>query len=169
MNARRVYSGATDRTTGVICDQRIALNGFYVSKDYPEHLRRVKFKDPESGKTLVFLTNNMTLPPLTIAALCKSRWQVELFFKWIRQHLRIKRFLATSENAVKTQIWCAVSTYVLIAIIKKELHLDASLYTCLQILSVSIFEKTQLSCALQPDQSLTEPPPICNQLILFDF
>jgi len=169
MNARRVYSAATDRTTGVICDQRIALNGFYVSKDYPEHLRRIKFKDPQAGKTLVFLTNNMTLPPLTIAALYKSRWQVELFFKWIKQHLRIKRFLATSENAVKTQIWCAVSTYVLIAIIKKELHLDASLYTCLQILSVSIFEKTQLSCALQPDRSQIELPPICNQLILFDF
>ena len=169
MNARRVYSSATDRATGVICDQRIALNGFYVRRDYPEHLRRVKFKDPESGKTLVFLTNNMTLPPLTIAALYKSRWQVELFFKWIKQHLRIKRFLATSENAVKTQIWCAVSTYVLIAIVKKELHLDASLYTCLQILSVSIFEKTQLSCALQPDRSQITPPPIANQLILFDF
>jgi IS4 transposase len=112
----------------------------------------VKFKAPESGKTLVFLTNNMTSPPLTIAALYKSRWQVELFFKWIKQHLRIKRFLATSENAVKTQIWCAVSTYVLIAIVKKELHLDASLYTCLQIFPVSIFEKTQLSCALQPDR-----------------
>ena len=165
MNARRVYSSATDRATGVICDQRIALNGFYVRRDYPEHLRRVKFKDPESGKTLVFLTNNMTLPPLTIAALYKSRWQVELFFKWIKQHLRIKRFLATSENAVKTQIWCAVSTYVLIAIVKKELHLDASLYTCLQILSVSIFEKTQLSCALQPDRSQITPPPIDNQLI----
>ena len=169
MNARRVYSSATDRTTGVICDQRIALNGFYVRRGYPEHLRRVKFKDPESGKTLVFLTNNMALPPLTIAALYKSRWQVELFFKWIKQHLRIKRFLATSENAVKTQIWCAVSTYVLIAIVKKELHLDASLYTCLQILSVSIFEKTQLSCALQPDRSQITPPPIDNQLILFDF
>jgi hypothetical protein len=169
MNARRVYSSATDRTTGVICDQRIALNGFYVKRDYPEHLRRVKFKDPESGKTLVFLTNNMTLPPLTIAALYKSRWQVELFFKWIKQHLRIKRFLATSENAVKTQIWCAVSTYVLIAIVKKELHLEASLYTCLQILSVSIFEKTQLSCALQPDRSQITHPPIGNQLILFDF
>jgi Domain of unknown function (DUF4372)/Transposase DDE domain len=169
MNARRVYSSATDRTTGVICDQRIALNGFYVRRDYPEHLRRVKFKDPESGKTLVFLTNNMTLPPLTIAALYKSRWQVELFFKWIKQHLRIKRFLATSENAVKTQIWCAVSTYVLIAIVKKELHLDASLYTCLQILSVSIFEKTQLSCALQPDRPQITPPPLDNQLILFDF
>jgi hypothetical protein len=169
MNARRVYSSATDRATGVICDQRIALNGFYVRRDYPEHLRRVKFKDPESGKTLVFLTNNMALPPLTIAALYKSRWQVELFFKWIKQHLRIKRFLATSENAVKTQIWCAVSTYVLIAIVKKELHLDASLYTCLQILSVSIFEKTQLSCALQPDRSQITPPPLDNQLILFDF
>ncbi len=169
MNARRVYSTITDKTTGVICDQRIALNGFYARKNYPEHLRRVKFKDPVSGKTLVFLTNNMTLPPLTIAALYKSRWQVELFFKWIKQHLRIKRFLATSENAVKTQIWCAVSTYVLIAIIKKELHLDASLYTCLQILSVSIFEKTQLSCALQPDRSQTVTPPICNQWILFDF
>ena len=169
MNARRVYSTTTDRATGVICDQRIALNGFYVSKDYPEHLRRVKFKDPESGKALVFLTNNMTLPPLTIAALYKSRWQVELFFKWIKQHLRIKRFLATSENAVKTQIWCAVSTYVLIAIIKKELHLDASLYTCLQILSVSIFEKTQLPCALLPDRSQIDPTPIANQLILFDF
>ena len=138
MNARRVYSAATDRSTGVICGQTIALNGFYVSKDYPEHLRRIRFKDPESGKTLVFLTNNTTLPPLTIAALYKSRWQVELFFKWIKQHLRIKRFLGTSENAVKTQIWCAVSTYVLIAIVKKELHLDASLYTLLQILSVSV-------------------------------
>ena len=169
MNARRVYSSATDRATGVICDQRIALNGFYVSRDYPEHLRRVKFKDSESGKTLVFLTNNMTLPPLAIAALYKSRWQVELFFKWIKQHLRIKRFLATSENAVKTQIWCAVSTYVLIAIVKKELHLDASLYTCLQILSVSIFEKTQLSCALQPERSQITPQPLDNQLILFDF
>lgn len=169
MNARRVYSSATDRASGVICDQRIALNGFYVRRDYPEHLRRVKFKDPVSGKTLVFLTNNMTLPPLTIAALYKSRWQVELFFKWIKQHLRIKRFLATSENAVKTQIWCAVSTYVLIAIVKKELHLDASLYTCLQILSVSIFEKTQLLAALQPDRSQITPPSIDNQLILFDF
>ena len=169
MNARRVYSSATDRANGVICDQRIALNGVYVRRDYPEHLRRVKFKDPVSGKTLVFLTNNMTLPPLTIAALYKSRWQVELFFKWIKQHLRIKRFLATSENAVNTQIWCAVSTYVLIAIVKKELHLDASLYTCLQILSVSIFEKTQLLSALQPDRSQITPPSIDNQLILFDF
>jgi len=105
----------------------VILNGHYSAKKYPEHLRRIRFKDPESGKTLVFLTNNTTLPALSIAALYKSRWQVELFFKWIKQHLRIKRFLGTSENAVKTQIWCAVSTYVLIAIVKKELHLDASL------------------------------------------
>ena len=168
MNARRVYSTKTDRTTGVMCDQSIALNGFYVSKDYPEHLRRIRFKDPESGKTLVFLTNNTALPPLMIAALYKNRWQVELFFKWIKQHLRIKRFLGTSENAVKTQIWCAVSTYVLIAIIKKELHLDASLYTLLQILSVSIFEKTQLSCAFQVDTTQTVSPTNSNQLNLFE-
>jgi len=169
MDARRVYSGPTDRDSGVICDQRVMLNGFYSAKHYPDHLRRIRFKDSESGKTLVFLTNNTTLPALTIAALYKSRWQVELFFKWIKQHLRIKRFLGTSENAVKTQIWCAVSTYVLIAIVKKQLHLEASLYTCLQILSVSIFEKTEVSSALRPDRSTTEPPDPANQLILFDF
>ena len=161
MNARRVYSARTDRTTGVICDQTHRAEWLLRRRRIiPEHLRRVRFKDPESGKTLVFLTNNTTLPPLTIAALYKSRWQVELFFKWIKQHLRIKRFLGTSENAVKTQIWCAVSTYVLIAIVKKELHLNASLYTCLQILSVSIFEKTQISCALQPDTNRTISPPM---------
>ncbi len=169
MDARRVYSTMTDRSTGVICDQSIRLNGFYVSQDYPEHLRRIRYKDPVSGKTLVFLTNNTTLPPLTIAALYKSRWQVELFFKWIKQHLRIKRFLGTSENAVKTQIWCAVSTYVLIAIVKKELHLNASLYTLLQILSVSIFEKTLISCALQPDTTRSIAPSPNNQMILFAF
>jgi hypothetical protein len=169
MNARRVYSSKTDRTTGVICDQAIRLKGFYVSKDYPEQLRRIRYKDPETGKTFVFLTNNTTLPPLTIAALYKSRWQVELFFKWIKQHLRIKRFLGTSENAVKAQIWCAVSTYVLIAIVKKELHLNASLYTLLQILSVSVFEKTHISCALQPDVSRSNVQQPSNQLILFDF
>ena len=168
MNARRVYSAETDRTTGVICDQAIAMNGFYVSKDYPEHLRRIRFKDPESGKTLVFLTNNTALPALTIAALYKSRWQVELFFKWIKQHLHIKRFLGTSENAVKTQIWCAVATYVLIAIVKKELHLDASLYTLLQILSVSVFEKTEISCAFRPDPNKSVELPHDNQLSLFD-
>ena len=169
MDARRVYSSPTQRSTSVICDQRVMLNGFYSAKAYPEHLRRVRFKDPESGKTLVFLTNNTVLPALTIAALYKGRWQVELFFKWIKQHLRIKRFLGTSENAVRTQIWCAVATYVLIAIVKKELQLNASLYTCLQILSVSVFEKTQLSCALQADLSLSDLPDAANQLNLFNF
>jgi hypothetical protein len=168
MDARRVYSAPTDRSSGIICDQTIALNGFYAAKDYPEHLRRIRFKDPESGKSLIFLTNNTTLPPLTIAALYKNRWQVELFFKWIKQHLRIKKFLGTSENAVKTQIWCAVSTYVLIAIVKKELQLDASLYTLLQILSVSVFEKTELSCALRPDLAPPELPQSANQLNLFE-
>ena len=169
MDARRVYSMPTDRATGVICDQRIALNGFYVSRNYPEQLRRIRFKDPETGKTLIFLTNNTALPALTIAALYKCRWQVELFFKWIKQHLRIKRFIGNSENAVKTQIWCAVATYVLIAIVKKELQIDASLYTLLQILSVSVFEKTPLRLVLQggtPQNNMGVSP---NQLNLFDF
>ena len=169
MDARRVYSVPTDRSTGVISDQKVMLNGHYSAKKYPEHLRRVRFKDAESGKTLIFLTNNTALPALTIAALYKSRWQVELFFKWIKQHLRIKHFLGTSENAVKTQVWCAVATYVLIAIVKKELQLDASLYSCLQILSVSVFEKSQLSCALQPDPSQIDPLDAANQLNLFSF
>jgi IS4 transposase len=124
--------------------------------------------DPKSGKTLVFLTNNTTLPALTIAALYKSRWQVELFFNWIKQHLRIKRFLGTSENAVKTQGWCAIATCVLIAIVKKQIQLDASLYTCLQILSVSIFEKTQLSCVLQLEAHTNGPTGAANRLTLFD-
>ncbi len=169
MDARRVYSAPTDRTSGVICDQRVMLNGYYSARKYPEQLRRIRFKDPESGKTLVFLTNNTALPALTICALYKSRWQVELFFKWIKQHLRIKHFLGTSENAAKTQVWCAVATYVLIAIVKKELQLDASLYTCLQILSVSVFEKTELSCALRPDESRIETADTANQLNLFSF
>ena len=168
MNARRVYSAVADRNSGVICDQRVMLNDRKTSKKYPEQIRRIRFKDPDSGKTLVFLTNNTALPALTIAALYKSRWQVELFFKWIKQHLRIKRFLATSENAVKTQIWCAIATYVLIAIVKKELKLNASLYTCLQILSVSIFEKTEISCALQHPFLLSDPACHPNQLILFE-
>jgi len=164
-----VYSSQTDRSTGIICDQRIALDGYYISQDYPEQLRRIRFKDPESGKTLVFLTNNFTLPAATICALYKSRWQVELFFKWIKQHLRIKRFIGNSENAVKTQIWCAVSTYVLIAIVKKELQLDASLYSLLQILSVSVFEKTQLSQAFAGSELFQNQTDSTNQLNLFDF
>jgi hypothetical protein len=169
MDAHRVYSMPTDRSTGIICDQRIALNGFYPSQAYPELLRRIRFKDPETGKTLVFLTNNTALPALTIAALYKSRWQVELFFKWIKQHLRIKRFIGNSENAVKTQIWCAVATYVLIAIVKKELQIDASLYSLLQILSVSVFEKTQLSQAFAGSGQLPEQTDFYNQLNLYDF
>jgi len=169
MDARRVYSMPADRRTGIICDQRIALDGFYVSQNYPEQLRRIRFKDPESGKTLVFLTNNTALPALTIAALYKSRWQVELFFKWIKQHLRIKRFIGNGENAVKTQTWCAVATYVLIALVKKELQLDASLYTLLPILSVSVFEKTQISQAFAGSGQFSEQTDFYNQLNLFDF
>ena len=169
MDARRLYSAPVDRSSGVICDQRIMLNSSRSANRYPEHLRRIRFKDPETGKTLVFLTNNTALPALTICALYKSRWTVELFFKWIKQHLRIKKFLGTSENAVKTQVWCAIATYVLIAIIKKELHLDASLYSCLQILSVSIFEKTEISCALRADEQQIDSIGPSNQLILFNF
>ena len=167
MDFHRVYSAQTDRDTGIICDQTIALDGFYTKQDYPAHLRRVRLKDPETGKTLIFLTNNFVLPPLTIAALYKNRWQVELFFKWIKQHLRIKKFLGNSENAVKTQIWCAVSTYVLIAIVKKELQINASLYTLLQILSVSVFEKTELSSAFQGGELTTDLLDSANQLNLF--
>lgn len=169
MNARRVYSSKTDRSTGIICDQIIAMNGTYISKDYPEQLRRVRFKDPDTEKTLVFLTNNTALPPLMIAALYKNRWQVELFFKWIKQHLRIKKFLGTSENAVKTQIWSAIATYVLIAIIKKKLCLKTPLYTLLQILSVSVFEKIAIFTALQPSRNTTPTEENSNQLNLFDF
>jgi hypothetical protein len=166
-NARRIYSSPVDRATGLVCDQTIALNGFYATQHYPDYLRRIRFNDAQSGKTLILLTNNFALPPLTIAALYKNRWQVELFFKWIKQHLRIKKFLGNSENAVKTQIWCAVSTYVLIAIIKKELQMNASLYTLLQILSVSVFKKTELSCAFQSTGYSSETLDTDNQLNLF--
>ncbi len=169
MNAHRLYSAPTDREAGVICDQRISLDGFYIGRDYPELLRRIRFKVPDTGKNLVFLTNNTALPALTIAALYKSRWQVELFFKWIKQHLRIKKFIGTSENAVKTQIWCAVATYVLIAIIKKERQIDASLYEILQILSVSLFEKIELPRAFQGDWHFQNQTNPSNQLMLFDF
>jgi hypothetical protein len=162
----RIYSAVTDRSTGVICDQIIVFNGRFAAQDYPERLRRIRFKVPESGKTLVFLTNNMTLSALTIAALYKSRWQVELFFKWVKQHLRIKRFYGTSENAVKTQIWTAVAVYVLVAIVKKQLHLDASLYTLLQILSVTLFEKMPLQQALIEPARQPNDPANANQLNL---
>ena len=165
-DARRVYSAQTDRTTGVICDQTVMLAGFYASKEYAEHLRRIRFKAPDTDRTLVFLTNNTALPALTICALYKNRWPVELFFKWIKQNLRIKRFYGTSENAVKTQIWIAVSVYVLIAIVKKELRLDASLYTLLQILSVSLFEKMPISQAFSDYGTQFDNIQTDNQLIL---
>jgi hypothetical protein len=168
MNARRLYSATVDRTTGLICDQTIAFNNFYAEQAYPAHLRRIRYRDPQTDKNLVFLTNHGLLPALTICSLYKSRWQVELFFKWIKQHLRIKRFYGTSENAVKTQVWIAVSVYVLVAIIKKELGLDASLHTLLQILSVTLFEKITLQQTLAelPDDSQRRVSP--NQLFLFD-
>lgn len=168
LSARRIYSHPADRASGIVCDQRVLLNGVSIAQKYPEHLRRIRFHDPGTGKKLVFLTNHTALPAPTIAALYKSRWQIELFFRWIKQHLRIKHFLATSENAVRSQIWCAIATYVLIAIVKKELKLDASLYTCLQILSVSLFEKTEISCALQPDLYRTDQHNSANQLNLFE-
>ena len=169
MNFHRIYSAKSDRSTGVICDQTIELDGFYTKQDYPAKLRRVRFKDPETGKTLIFLTNQMTFPAATICALYKNRWHVELFFKWIKQHLRIKRFFGTSENAVKTQIWIAVSVYVLIAIVKKRLNLDASLYTLLQILSVTLFEKMPLQQAFPSSDSSSDSTTINNQLNLFAF
>jgi len=169
LHAHRLYSAPTDRASGIICDQTIVLDGHYTRKDYPEPLRRIRFKDIDTGKTLVFLTNQFALPASTICALYKSRWQVELFFKWIKQHLRIKRFYGTSENAVKTQIWIAVSVYVLVAIIKKRLGLDASLYTLLQILSLTLFEKMPMQQALSPTHSESDNLPTDNQLNLFAF
>ena len=146
--------------------QTIALTGIISRKDYPEHMRRVRFKDPETGKTLVFLTNNFTLPATTICALYKRRWQVELFFKWIKQHLRIKKFYGNSENAVKSQIWIAMSVYVLVAIVKKRLNLDASLYTLLQILSLTQFEKMPLQQAFPAGEYTPPAGAPCKQMNL---
>jgi Domain of unknown function (DUF4372)/Transposase DDE domain len=167
LKCRRVYSHPVDRDTGIICDQSVMLTGFYQAKDYPEKLRRVKYHDAETDKTLVFLTNNFTLPPLTIARLYRSRWQVELFFKWIKQNLRIKTFYGTSENAVKTQIWIAVSVYVIVAIMKKQLNIKASLYTILQVLSVSAFDRTDLIQLLTEADYKDNNTDFNNQLNLF--
>jgi hypothetical protein len=163
---RRIYSSPVDRSSGLICDQQVELTVFYSSHDYPERLRRIRYKDPQTGKALVFLTNHFGLPALSICALYKSRWQVELFFKWIKQHLRIKRFFGTSENAVKSQVWIAVATYVLVAIVKKRLNLDLSLHSMLQILSVSPFEKLPLHQLLNDLAPLEETTAPSNQLIL---
>ena len=169
LDAHRVYSAPTDRADGVIADQTIALDGVRTSQDYPVHLRRIRFKDAVTGKTLVFLTNQTTLPAATICDLYKARWQVELFFKWIKQHLRIKRFYGTSENAVKTQIWIAVSVYVLVAIVRKRMNLEASLYTMMQVISVSIFEKMPIQSAFSPEVYSSDPDIENNQLNIFDF
>jgi hypothetical protein len=168
LKAQRRYSHPVDRSTGLICDQTIVLTGFYPRQDFDTPLRRVRFKDPTTGKRLVFLTNNFILPAFTITELYRCRWQVELFFKWIKQHLRIKVFFGTSENAVKTQIWIAVSVYVLVAIVKKRLNLSASLYEMLQILSLTMFERIPLDQLLNKiitdDVQAVSP----NQLNLFN-
>jgi transposase len=165
---QRLYSHTVDKATGLRCDQTVSLSGFYAQKDYPEKLRRVRYFDQQTNKALVFLTNNFTLPPLTIAQLYRCRWQVELFFKWIKQHLRIKAFYGTSDNAVKTQIWTAISIYVLVAIVKKRLNLDHSLYSILQILSVTILEKAPLLQVLSQFDQSEKILDDRKQLILFD-
>ena len=165
---RRLYSHPVDKTTGLKCDQTVALTGFYAAKHYPDKLRRIKLTDPQTGKNLVFLSNNFTLPAQTMTQLYRYRWRVELFFKWIKQHLRIKAFYGTSQNAVKTQIWTAVSVYVLVAIIKKRLNSPLSLYTILQILSVSVFEKMPLDHILTNNDYNLNQTSDPNQLILFD-
>jgi Domain of unknown function (DUF4372)/Transposase DDE domain len=165
---QRRYSHPVDKSTGVRSDQTVILTSFESASAYPDTLRRVSYLDRETQKRLKFLTNNFALPALTIAQIYKCRWQVELFFKWIKQHLRIKAFYGTSENAVKTQIWIAVSIYVLVAIVRKRLGLAASLYQALQILSVTLFEKTPILCALQAPEADADFAENVNQLILFD-
>jgi hypothetical protein len=167
LKVQRRYSHPVDRTTGLICDQSVVLTGFYSQQGFEAPLRRIRFKDPETAKTLIFLTNNFVLPAFTITELYRCRWQVELFFKWIKQHLRIKAFFGTSENAVRSQIWIAVSTYVLVAIVKKRLHLSASLYEILQILSLTMFEKIPLDQLLARTMSDEIQQVSDNQLILF--
>jgi len=167
LKVQRRYSHPVDRKTGVICDQTVVLTGFYSHQGFEAPLRRIRFKDPETAKTLIFLTNNFVLPAFTITELYRCRWQVELFFKWIKQHLRIKAFFGTSENAVRSQIWIAVSAYVLVAIVKKRLQLSASLYEILQILSLTMFEKIPLDQLLTQTISEQIQPVSDNQLILF--
>ena len=165
---RRLYSQPVDKSAGVQCDQIVVLKGYYAKKDYPEKLRRIRYFDSKNNKMLVFLTNNFVLPAITIADLYRCRWQVELFFKWIKQHLRIKAFYGTTENAVKTQVWIAISVYVLVAILKKTLNLDQSLYTILQVLSVTLFEKTPILQALSNTIYTNQEGHLSNQLNLFD-
>ena len=166
MDAQRRYSHPTDRSTGVICDQTLVLQGYQSAKDYPETFRGIRYKDPETSKRLLFISNNTALPALSICALYKARWQVELFFRWIKMHLRVKAFFGTSENAVKSQIWIAVSVYVLVAIIRKRLNLSRSLYEMLQILSLNLFEKTPLDIALSRIPTASDSSQTGNQMIL---
>ena len=166
---RRRYSRGVDKTTGLRSDHTVVLTSAVSTKNYPDPLRRVRFYDLEQRRWLIFLTNNFDLPALTIARLYKSRWKVELFFKWIKQHLRIKAFYGNSENAVKTQIWIAIAVYVLVAIVKKRLVLDATLYQILQVLSVTLFEKTPILRAFDDQDSQEKSAPFFNQLILLDF
>lgn len=166
-NFRRRYSHPVDRSTGVVCDQTILLTTFYSAKKYPYPLRRIRYVDPQKDRTLVFLTNNFQLDALTITQLYKARWQIELFFKWLKQHLRIKAFYGTSSNAVKTQIWSAIATYLLVAILRKKLHIDHSLYTILQILSVSLFEQIPISQAFSDIDQVQECLDDQKQLLLF--
>jgi hypothetical protein len=165
---RRLYYRKIDKATGLRCDQTIRLNGYYVSKDYPAVLRRISYFDAENKKRFVFLTNNFALPALTVAGLYKCRWQIEIFFKWIKQYLRIKSFFGTTENAVKTQIWIAISVYVLVAIVKKEMKIELSLSEILQILSIVLFEEVPITQVLTKTMSQNEKPPFHNQLLLFD-
>ena len=167
MDAQRRYSHPVDRSTGLIFDQTLVLQGRQSVKDYPEGIRGVRYKDPETGKRLLFLTNNTALPALSICALYKARWQVELFFRWIKQHLRIKAFFGTSENAVKSQIWIAISVYVLVAIVRKRLNLSLSLYEMLQNLSLTLFEKFELATVLSRSARTPKINETSNQLILF--
>ena len=168
LKAQRRYSRKVDKTTGLVCDQTVTLTGFYSQQGFPAPLRRVRFTDPETGKRLVFLTNNFALPALTITELYRQRWQIELFFKWIKQHLRIKVFFGESENAVKSQIWIAVSVYVLVAIIRKRLGLTASLYEILQILSLTMFERMPIISMLSRDPTPEPDATLDNQLKLFE-
>lgn len=163
---KRRYSHVVDKSTGVLCDQIVRLTTFYPAKAYPEPLRRIKYIDKQTGEKLVFLTNDFTLPAITIAQLYKARWQIELFFKWIKQHLRIKTFYGTSLNAVKTQIWIAISTYLLVAIVNKELQLESPLYKILQVLSLSLFERMPILQAFAEDDSQAETPDSAIQLSL---
>ncbi len=168
MNFRCVKSHPSDKTNGVLCDQSILLNNHYAAIDYPKKIRRIKFRDQESGKTFVFLTNNFHLTANEVARLYKHRWKIELFFKWIKQHLKIKSFWGQSENAVKTQVWIAVSIYVLVAIAKKKFMLQQSLYEILQILSISIFEKMPINQLFQQTQKQYFKDLNHNQLNMFD-